>query len=123
MVFAAYPPYDGTLQRYYKLPADLVYPLPDSVDLEYGAMMEPLSVATHAVATTGGMRTGWNVLIMGAGPVGLLAMAVAKGMGASKVIAVDINKERLQFAKDYAATHVYIPVSHQTTRPRREPFG
>ena len=92
-------------------PADLVYPLPDSVELIYGAMMEPLSVAVHAVATTGGMRTGMNVLIMGAGPVGLLAMGVAKGLGANKIIAVDINLERLEFAKGYAATNTYVPVS------------
>lgn len=73
-------------------------------------MMEPLSVATHAVANVGDMRTGWNVLITGAGPVGLLAMAVAKGLGAGKIVAVDINEERLHFAKQYAATDTYIPV-------------
>lgn len=67
-------------------------------------------MATHAVANIGGMRTGWNVLITGAGPVGLLAMAVAKGLGAGKVIAVDINEQRLDFAKQYAATDTYIPV-------------
>jgi D-xylulose reductase len=74
-------------------------------------MMEPLSVAVHAIYTMGGLRTGDNVLIFGAGPIGLLAMAVAKGLGANKIIAVDINEERLNFAKSYAATHIYIPVS------------
>ena len=74
-------------------------------------MMEPLSVAVHAVATTGQLRTNQNVLIMGAGPVGLLAMAVAKGLGARTIIGVDINEERLEFAKGYAATHTYLPVS------------
>lgn len=92
-------------------PADLVYPLPDSVDLVYGAMMEPLSVAVHAIANVGALRTGQSVLIFGAGPVGLLAMAVAKGLGASRIVAVDINEERLNFAKGYAATDVYVPVS------------
>lgn len=92
-------------------PADLVYPLPDSVDLVYGAMMEPLSVAVHSIANVGGLRTGQTVLIFGAGPVGLLGMAVAKGLGAGRIIAVDINEERLNFAKGYAATDVYIPVS------------
>ncbi|OCF74716.1 chlorophyll synthesis pathway protein BchC [Kwoniella mangroviensis CBS 8886] len=121
MVFAAYPPSrGGTLQRYYKLPADLVYRLPSSVALEYGAMMEPLSVAVHAVANKGGMKTGYNILIFGAGPVGLLAMAVAKGMGANRIVAVDINKERLDFAKGYAATDVYIPIkqNENETRPQ-----
>jgi threonine dehydrogenase-like Zn-dependent dehydrogenase len=88
-----------------------VYKLPESVDLVYGAMMEPLSVAVHAVANKGQCRAGMNVLIMGAGPVGLLAMGVAKGMGARTIVAVDINEERLNFAKTYAATHAYIPVS------------
>jgi len=77
-------------------------------------MMEPLSVAVHAISNVGQLRTGQTVLIMGAGPVGLLAMGVAKGLGAGKIIAVDINEERLNFAKGYAATHTYIPV-----RPRR----
>ncbi|BEJ11879.1 hypothetical protein CspHIS471_0203390 [Cutaneotrichosporon sp. HIS471] len=86
MEFAAYPPINGTLQRYYKLPHDLVYPLPDNVETIYGAMMEPLSVAVHSVSNVGGLRTNQNVLIFGAGPVGLLAMAVAKGIGAARVI-------------------------------------
>ncbi|WWC61804.1 chlorophyll synthesis pathway protein BchC [Kwoniella dejecticola CBS 10117] len=119
MVFAAYPPSrGGTLQRYYKLPADLVYKLPESVGLEYGAMMEPLSVAVHAIANKGQLRTGQNVIIFGAGPVGLLAMGVAKGLGANRIVAVDINQERLQFAKDYAATDVYIPTKQNEGEPR-----
>ena len=77
-------------------------------------MMEPLSVAVHAVANKGQCRANMNVLIMGAGPVGLLAMGVAKGMGAKTIVAVDINEERLNFAKDYAATHTYVPVSRRT---------
>ncbi|WVQ99327.1 chlorophyll synthesis pathway protein BchC [Kwoniella sp. CBS 9459] len=119
MVFAAYPPSrGGTLQRYYKLPADLVYKLPPSVALEYGAMMEPLSVAVHAVANKGALRTGQNVLIFGAGPVGLLAMAVAKGLGAGRIVGVDINEERLKFAKGYAATDVYLPIKPNPDEPR-----
>ena len=81
------------------------------MELEYGAMMEPLSVAVHSVANMGQMKAGYSVLVFGAGPVGLLAMGVAKGLGAAKIIAVDINEERLNFAKGYAATHTYIPVS------------
>lgn len=74
-------------------------------------MMEPLSVAVHAIANVGALRTGQTVLIFGAGPVGLLGMAVAKGLGASRIIAVDINEDRLTFATNYAATDSYIPVS------------
>lgn len=42
MIFAATPPYDGTLARYYKLPADLVYHLPDNLSFEEGAMVSTL---------------------------------------------------------------------------------
>ena len=48
-------------------------------------------------------------MVFGAGPVGLLCMAVAKALGASRVIAVDIVPSRLEFAKAYAATDVYLP--------------
>lgn len=72
-------------------------------------MMEPLSVAVHSVANVGGLRTNQNILVFGAGPVGLLAMAVAKGLGASRIIGVDINSDRLAFARAYAATDVFTP--------------
>ncbi|KAH8105902.1 xylitol dehydrogenase [Cristinia sonorae] len=111
IVFAATPPYDGTLARYYPIPGDLCYKLPDHLTLEDGAMMEPLSVGVHSVANIGGLRAGQNVVVFGAGPVGLLCMAVAKALGAARVIAVDIVQSRLDFAKNYAASDVYLPPS------------
>ncbi|KAJ8519396.1 hypothetical protein ONZ45_g3660 [Pleurotus djamor] len=110
IIFAATPPYDGTLGRYYRLPADLAYLLPENVTLEDGAMMEPLSVAIHSVSNLGGFRSGQSIAIFGCGPVGLLCMAVARALGAKRVIGVDIVPERLEFAKNYAATDVYLPV-------------
>jgi L-iditol 2-dehydrogenase/D-xylulose reductase len=74
-------------------------------------MMEPLSVGVHSVSTLGKCKTDQNVIVFGAGPVGLLCMAVAKALGARRVIAVDIQKERLDFAKSYVATDVFMPVS------------
>ena len=88
----------------------MLHLLPESVSLEDGAMMEPLSVAVHSVSSIGKCQTDQTVIIFGAGPVGLLCMAVAKALGARRVIAVDINEERLLFAKNYAATDTYIPV-------------
>jgi len=109
MVFAATPPYDGTLGRYYKLPGDLAYPLPDNMSLEDGAMIEPLAVGVHAVYNVGKIRANQNVAVFGAGPVGLLSMAVAKACGANRVIGIDIVQSRLDFAKKYAATDVFLP--------------
>ncbi|KAF8238790.1 xylitol dehydrogenase [Tricholoma matsutake] len=109
IVFAATPPHDGTLGRYYRLPADLAYPLPANVSLEDGAMMEPLSVAVHSVSNLAQFRANQSIVVFGCGPVGLLCMAVAKALGASRIIAVDIVPARLEFAKKYAATEVYLP--------------
>jgi len=107
--FAATPPHDGTLARYYRIPADLVYLLPPHLSLEDGAMMEPLSVGIHAVATTADVRANQTVAVFGCGPVGLVCMAVAKALGASRVVAVDIVPSRLEFAKSYAATDTFVP--------------
>lgn len=117
MSFAATPPSTlGTLARFYALPAQLLHPLPANVSFEEGAMMEPLAVAVHSVKTLGQCSTNFNVIVFGAGPIGLLCMAVARAMGARRVIAVDIMSDKLEFARGYAATDVYLPVS---IRPER----
>lgn len=113
MAFAATPPYDGTLARYYRLPEDLVYTLPDSLSLEDGAMMEPLSVGVHSVFTQAKLQPTQSIAVFGCGPVGLLCMAVARAIGASRIIAVDIVKSRLNFAKTYAATDIFQPPPSQ----------
>jgi D-xylulose reductase len=69
-----------------------------------------LAVGVHSVFNLGGLRTNQNIAIFGCGPVGLLCMAVAKAIGASRIIAVDIIPARLDFAKEYAATETYLPV-------------
>lgn len=106
MAFAATPPYDGTLCKYYVLPEDYCIRLPEHVSLEEGALMEPLSVGVHVVRQAN-IIPGQSVVVFGAGPVGLLCMAVAKAYGASNVIAVDIVDSRLSFAKSFAATGTY----------------
>jgi len=120
IIFAATPPYDGTLGRYYKVPEDLAYPLPDNLDLEDGAMMEPLSVAIHSASTISQIKANQVVAVFGAGPVGLLCMAVARALGARRVIAIDINEARLQFAKTYAATDIHVPSKPKEGESRME---
>lgn len=71
--------------------------------------MEPLSVGVHAVSNIAAFKANQSIVVLGAGPVGLLCMAVAKALGASRIIAVDIVESRLEFAKNYAATATYLP--------------
>ncbi|KAK5790527.1 hypothetical protein VI817_007814 [Penicillium citrinum] len=108
MAFAATPPYDGTLAKYYVLPEDFCYKLPEQISLQEGALMEPLSVAVHIVKQAS-VSPGQTVVVFGAGPVGLLCCAVATAFGASQVIAVDIQQSRLDFAKQYATTSTFMP--------------
>lgn len=102
MAFAATPPYDGTLARYYTLPEDFCYKLPENMSLEEGALIEPTAVAVH-ITRQASIKPGDSVVVFGAGPVGLLCCAVAKAYGAKKIVTVDINDERLKFALKFAA--------------------
>lgn len=123
MAFAATPPYDGTLAKYYVLPEDFCYKLPANLSLQEGALMEPLSVAVHIVRQAR-VTPGQSVVVFGAGPVGLLCCAVATAFGASKVIAVDIQENRLEFARGYATTATFMPekvaATENAERLRRE---
>ncbi|CAJ1952615.1 unnamed protein product [Sphenostylis stenocarpa] len=79
-------------------PADLCFKLPDNVSLEEGAMCEPLSVGVHACRRANiGPET--NVLIMGAGPIGLVTMLAARAFGAPKIVIADVDDHRLSVAK------------------------
>lgn len=70
--------------------------------------MEPLAVAVHAVHTRGALRANESVLVFGAGPVGLLCMAVARALGAARVLAADIVPARLAFARRYAGADTFL---------------
>lgn len=72
--------------------------------------MEPLAVGVHSVSNLGGLRASQTIAVFGCGPVGLLCMAVAKAIGASRIIAIDIVPQRLEFANSYAATETYLPL-------------
>jgi L-iditol 2-dehydrogenase len=87
----------GTASRYFAADASRVTPLPDSFSLEDGAMIEPLSVAVHAVKQAGDVR-GKDIVVIGAGPIGNLVAQTAKGMGARKVMITDVSGYRLDLA-------------------------
>lgn len=86
-VFAATPPWDGTLSKYYTVAADYVYPLPEHLSMEEGALVEPMAVAVQ-VAKVADLRANQVVVVFGCGPIGLLCQAVAKAYGAKTVIGV-----------------------------------
>jgi len=95
--FLATPPFDGSLSTFIEHAADFCYKMPDNMTFEEGALLEPLSVGVHA-CRRGNVQAGSHVLVTGAGPIGLVALLVAKASGATKVIVTDIMENRLQVA-------------------------
>ena len=79
-----------------KIPAFNVVPLPDDVDDEIGAILDPLGNAVHTALSFD--LVGEDVLVTGAGPIGIMAAAVARHVGARHVVITDINPYRLELA-------------------------
>jgi L-iditol 2-dehydrogenase len=104
MVFLAAPPVHGVFAEYLVWPADFLFPLPDSVSLEEGAMCEPLSVGMWAAARAK-VSPGDSVAVLGAGPIGLTALQAAAYYGATTIIVTDFVQFRLEAAQRLGATH------------------
>jgi threonine 3-dehydrogenase len=86
----------GAFADYLKLPAFNVVPLPDSVDDELGGILDPLGNAVHTALSFD--LVGEDVLVTGAGPIGIMAAAVARHVGARHVVITDVNRYRLDLA-------------------------
>ncbi|MFV0336525.1 MAG: L-threonine 3-dehydrogenase [Tropicimonas sp.] len=86
----------GAFAEYLRLPAFNVVPLPDAIDDEIGAILDPLGNAVHTALSFD--LVGEDVLITGAGPIGIMAAAVARHVGARHVAITDVNAERLALA-------------------------
>ena len=87
----------GAGQEFFVLPEWNVFKLPDDISLDHAAMIEPVSVAVHAVRR-GGDVTGKKVLVLGAGTIGNLVAQVAKAFGAAAVMITDLSDYKLEKA-------------------------
>ena len=87
----------GAFAQYLALPEFNVIPLEDDFPLEIASIMDPLGNAVHTALAYD--LVGEDVLITGAGPIGIMAAAVAEKSGARRVVLTDINDWRLDFAK------------------------
>lgn len=97
LVFLATPPYDGALTQFMAFDERNLFPMPDGMTFDEGAMLEPLSVGIWACRRAG-LQPGDRVLVSGAGPVGILAAQVARAFGASSVRLTDLSSYRLELA-------------------------
>lgn len=94
---------DGAMADYITVKEPYIYRLPEYLTYETGALIEPLSVATHAVRRAD-IRIGETVLVIGAGAIGMMIAAICRKSGAGEVIVADFADDRLLLAKTLGAT-------------------
>jgi L-iditol 2-dehydrogenase len=87
----------GAFAEYVVVPERIVFPLPDGLSFEHAAMVEPVSVAVHAVSRPP-IRLGDRAVVVGCGMIGLLTIQAAKAAGCGTVFAVDLDDTRLERA-------------------------
>lgn len=94
---------DGAYAQYVVVPASNALLMPKGIDPRAAAMIDPSAIALHAIRRTG-LASGHRVAVIGAGPIGLFAVQWAKLMGASAILAVDLNEQKAEMARTAGAT-------------------
>jgi threonine 3-dehydrogenase len=103
---------DGAFAEFVKIPASNIIKLDASIPEHYGAILDPLGNAVHTVLA--GPIAGMTVLVTGCGPIGLMAIAVAKACGSSTVFATETNEQRRAMAKRMGADVVINPAAEDS---------
>lgn len=91
---------DGAFAEYVCVPISNLVRIPEKVPFEYAALTEPAAVAFHGLKNAR-LKKGDNVVIFGAGPIGLILCQIAKLLGASSIWIIDIINQKLEIAKKY----------------------
>lgn len=98
---------DGCFAEFARIPESNLWPLPPEISDEYGAILDPLGNAVHAVLA--GEIAGRSVAVVGCGPIGLMAIAVARAAGAGPIFALEPNGHRRQLALGLGAGAALAP--------------
>jgi threonine dehydrogenase-like Zn-dependent dehydrogenase len=98
----------GAFAEYVNIPQHILYRLPDTVTFTQAAMVEPVAVAAHAVELSS-VRWNDNVVVVGAGMIGLFVIQVLRSKGCGNIIAIDIDAEKLKMAKKLGANFTFSP--------------
>lgn len=100
---AHFPHTDGAFAERHVVAATRLVPLPTALPVRTAALAEPASVAWHAVSRAGDV-TGKRVLVVGAGPIGALVVAVLRRAGAGEIVVTDLHERPLRIARELGAT-------------------
>lgn len=106
---------DGAFAEYVNIPAYDIYKLPSGLSYEEAALTEPLAVGVHAMRKAS-IRPGDDVVIVGAGTIGLATLQAARASGARKIIVVEVARARKEYAIKLGATEVLDPVEVDVPR-------
>ncbi len=98
----------GAFAEFVAVPRHIVFPLPDSLPFDQAAMVEPVSVAVHAVGLTP-VRLGDTAVVVGAGMIGLLTLQALRAAGAGRIVIVDVDDGRLAMARGLGADVLLNP--------------
>ncbi|KAK6386308.1 hypothetical protein LTS17_001883 [Exophiala oligosperma] len=110
----------GTIRRFMTHEARYCHKIPDAMTFVQGALLEPLSVNLHAIRQCGGsVSIGKSVLICGAGPIGLIALASVRASGAWPIVITDIEESRLDFARKFVPGVKTYLVRQQHQQPSK----
>ncbi len=107
LIFAGHGQHDGALREWMAWNEKSLFPIPDSISDDDGAMLEPLGIAIHTV-DLGKIKAGMSVGVFGCGPIGLLIIQMAKLSGAGNIIATDKLVHRVEAAKRFGASQAYL---------------
>ena len=97
---------DGAFAQFVTVPQHILYKIPDNVSFDQAAMVEPAAVAAHAVNLTP-IEINDTAVVVGSGMIGLFIIQVLKVAGAGKIIALDLDDNKLKMAEKLGATHTF----------------
>ena len=113
---------NGAAQEYFPVRAEMALKLPEHVSLDPAALVEPISVAVHALSRCGSV-TGLNILVLGAGTIGNLVAQVAVASGANKVMVTDVSAYKLEKARQCGLEYAVNPEQENLEQAILNTFG
>jgi L-iditol 2-dehydrogenase len=122
LAFCGNHPYGGSFCEWMLMPARSCFPVPESIDDESAALLEPLGVAVHAIDLAK-LQVASSVAILGAGPIGLLCLQVAKLAGADPILVTDKLPWRLDRARQWGGLPIRCDQEDAVQRIARETRG
>ncbi len=102
---------NGAFAQFVTVPQRILYPVPDGLSFEQAALVEPFSIALHAVRRSPPALND-SVVVLGAGMIGLALVQALRQAGCGRLIVVDLAQDRLDLARKLGASHTINPASN-----------